>query len=68
MTKPLSPRMEEVVRLVVEKDLSYPETADEMGISVHTVRKYAREIGRRLGSTPQKAMIRYYLEEIQGVA
>lgn len=65
MTKPLSPRMEEVVRLVVEKDLTYLEAAEEMGIAERTVRNYASEIGKRLGRSPRLAMAWYYYNEME---
>lgn len=56
----LSPRMEELCTLVVRRDLSYKRAALAMGISVHTARNYAEEIGRRLGRSPSQAMAMYY--------
>lgn len=56
----LSPRMEELCTLVVRRKLSYKRAALAMGISVHTARNYAEEIGRRVGDDPKMAMATYY--------
>jgi DNA-directed RNA polymerase specialized sigma24 family protein len=56
----ISPRMREVAVLVAGKGLSYPETAQELGISVTTVKRYAEEIGKRFRKAPRKAMFEWY--------
>lgn len=58
--RPLSPRMEEVVRLVMSRGLTYSEVATELGISERTVRNYAHEIGVRCGRRPRAAITWYY--------
>jgi DNA-binding CsgD family transcriptional regulator len=38
MTPPVSPRQREIARLIATEGLTYKETADRLGLSVHTVR------------------------------
>lgn len=64
MTERLSPRMEEICTLVAGRGFSYPEVADELGISESTVKTYAETIGMKLKMQPKKAMFRYYREVI----
>ena len=66
MSKSLSPRMEELVVLVVEEDLTYAEAAEEMGIEERPVRNYAWELGQRIGKSPRLAMAWYYYEVLAG--
>ena len=58
--RPLSPRMEEVVELVVGQGLLYKQAAETMGIAEQSVKNYAGEIGRRVGKRPPRAMVWYY--------
>jgi DNA-binding NarL/FixJ family response regulator len=40
MTPPVSPRQREIARLIATEGLTYKETADRLGLSVHTVRNH----------------------------
>lgn len=61
MPDDLSPRMWEIVTLVIEERMTYDEVAERLEISARTVKSYVREIARRAGGgSPQKAIALFY--------
>lgn len=62
----LSDRMEEVVRLVGRRQLSYPKVADELGIHLSTVKVYVRRICERAETdeAPRALLTRLYWTQL----
>lgn len=64
--KNLSPRMCEVATLVAGRGFSYQEVSQSLDLSESTVKRYAEEIGRRLGGPPKRMMFEWYSGQQEG--
>lgn len=60
----LSPRHQEIVRLVAREGYTYPEVGTELGISAATVKVYVQRIVQRSGLElpPRRALFVIYHE------
>jgi len=72
MSATLPPRMRQVITLVCEERLTYPEVADRLEISLSTVRTYVSEIATRARLEtgeelePRRAIAHFYRQQAAG--